>query len=224
MGTLVDLSHAVEHGVVTYRGLPAPEIGEFLSREESRRNYARGTSFHIGRIDMVGNSGTYLDAPFHRYEDGRDLAELPLGSMADLEAVVVRHPEGIGRAIGSDILGSLALRGKAVLVHTGWAQHWRTERYFDGHPFLTENAAQRLVDAGAALVGIDSYNIDDTTDGRRPVHSALLAAGLPIVEHLRGLDRLPESGFRFFAVAVKVRGLGSFPVRAFAILPEGGPA
>ena len=224
MGSLVDLSHAVEHGVVTYRGLPAPTIGDFLSREASQRGYAPGTSFHIGRVDMVGNTGTYLDAPFHRYEDGRDLAELPLGSMADLDGIVVRHPEGNGRAVGRGDLGEVDPRGRAVLFHTGWAKHWRTESYFEGHPYLTEEVARRLVEGGAALVGIDSYNIDDTADGRRPVHSALLAAGIPIVEHLRGLDRLPDAGFRFFAVPVRVRGLGSFPVRAFAIIQEGGPA
>jgi len=212
---LVDLSHAVEHGMVTYRGLPAPLICDFLSREASRARYAPGTEFHIGRIDMVANTGTYVDAPFHRYSGGRDLAQLPLESLAHLEAVVVK---GQGRAIGREVFDGVEIRGKAVLVETGWDRHWRTDAYFEGHPFLRREAAQWLVDAGAALVGIDSYNIDDTADGARPVHSTLLAAEIPICEHLSNLGALPGSGFRFSAVPVKVAGLGTFPVRAFAVV------
>ncbi len=215
---LYDLSHTVEDGMITYRGIPAPVIGDYLSREESRRRYAPGTEFQIGKIEMAGNTGTYLDSPFHRYPDGRDLAALPLEQLALLDAVVVRAPWESGRALGPAAFAGLDLRGKALLVHTGWDRHWRTERYFEGHPFLTEPAARHLVGAGAALVGIDSLNIDDTADGHRPVHTVLLGAGIPIVEHLCGLEQLPDSGFRFSAVAVKVKGCGSFPVRAFASL------
>jgi len=218
MSRFVDLSHEVEHGMVTYRGLPAPVIGEHLSREASRALYAEGTEFHIGKIEMVANTGTYLDAPFHRFADGRDLAALPLASLADLEGVTVRHDAGAARAVDASGFDGLDVRGKAVLVHTGWARHWRTERYFEGHPFLTRDAAELLAAAGAALVGIDSYNIDDTADPSRPAHTALLRADIPIVEHLRGLDALPRGGYRFFAVPVKVKDFGTFPVRAFAIL------
>ena len=165
---------------------------------------------------MVGNTGTYLDSPFHRFADGKDLAELDLASLADLPGLVVRVTGMEGRAIGRGAFAALDVRGRAVLVHTGWAEHWGTDRYFEGHPFLTEDAARHLRDEGAALVGIDSLNIDDTADGRRPVHTTLLGAGIPIVEHLRGLEQLPAGGFRFSAVPVKVRGLGSFPVRAYA--------
>jgi kynurenine formamidase len=211
----VDLSHVVEHGMVTYKGLPAPLICDYLSREASRAQYAPGTEFHIGRIDMVANTGTYVDAPFHRYADGIDLAELPLESLANLETIIVRAPGEQGRAIDADRFGGLDVRGKAVLVHTGWSRHWRTDAYFEGHPFLTEAAARWLRAEGARLVGIDSFNIDDTADGRRPVHSILLRHAIPIVEHLTGLEALPEQGGRFFAVPVKVRAFGTFPVRAF---------
>jgi kynurenine formamidase len=215
MSALVDLSHTVEHGLVTYKGLPAPIICDFLTREASRPLYAGGTEFHIGRIDMVANTGTYVDSPFHRYPDGKDLSELPLESLADLPGLVIRAE---GRAIDASHFAGRDVRGKAVLVHTGWSRHWNTERYFEGHPFLTEDAAAFLRDAGARLVGIDSLNIDDTADGRRPVHSTLLAADIPIAEHLTALDRLPDDGFRFFAVPVKVRAFGTFPVRAFAVV------
>jgi kynurenine formamidase len=212
---LIDLSHTVEHGMVTYKGLPAPIICDFLSREESRRIYARGTEFHIGRIDMVANTGTYLDAPFHRYADGKDLSELPLDWLADLDATVVRASEA-GRAIGPDAFRGVKVKGRAVLVHTGWSRHWRTDRYFDGHPFLIGEAAAYLRDAGARLVGIDSLNIDDISGGERPVHSTLLKADIPIVEHMTNLDQVPDGGFRFTAAPVKVKAFGTFPVRAFA--------
>jgi kynurenine formamidase len=214
---LIDVSHTVEDGLITYKGLPAPIICDYLSREESRAHYAPGTEFHIGRIDMVANTGTYVDAPFHRYADGKDLSELPLSSLANLEAVVVRTEPG-RRSIGRSLFQDLEVAGKAVLVHTGWSRHWRTDQYFEGHPFLTKEAAEFLRDAGAVIVGIDSLNIDDTADLARPVHSTLLAAGIPIVEHLTNLDQLPDGGFRFFAAPVKVKAFGTFPVRAFAIL------
>ena len=189
---------------------------DFLSREASRGHYAPGVTFQIGRIDLVANTGTYLDSPFHRFEDGRDLSQLPLAQLADLEALLVRVTGSGSRAIDVSALAPFEVRGRAVLVHTGWAQHWRTERYGRGHPFLTVAAAAYLKDQGARLVGIDSLNIDDTEDGERPVHTTLLGAGIPIVEHLRGLEQLPASGFTFSAVPPAVRGMGSFPVRAFA--------
>jgi kynurenine formamidase len=240
---LIDLSHTVEHGMITYKGLPAPVISDHLSREESRKFYEEGTEFHIGKIEMVANTGTYLDSPFHRYADGKDLAALELESLANLEGVVVRHvgaaerelertlllhlpgtainfPTAKDRAITPALLGHLDLKGKAVLFQTSWDMRWRTEEYANGqHPFLTADAADYLAKAGAALVGIDSYNIDDTADGKRPAHSILLAHNIPIVEHLCGLRELPDAGFRFFAVPVKVRNFGTFPVRAFAVVP-----
>jgi kynurenine formamidase len=217
---LIDLSHTVESGMITYRGLPAPIVCDYLSREASRKVYAPGVEFHIGKIEMVANTGTYLDSPFHRYADGVDLAGLPLDSLAALDAVVVRPDLVCTREIGVPTFAGLDVRGKAVLVHTGWAAHWRTDRYFEGHPFLTADAATWLKDQGATLVGIDSLNIDDTGDLARPVHSTLLRAGVPIVEHLRGLEELPDAGFRFFAVPVKVKGMGTFPVRAFGLVKE----
>jgi kynurenine formamidase len=214
-GKLIDVSHTVEHGMITYKGLPAPIICDYLTREASRRLYAPETEFHIGKIEMVANTGTYLDSPFHRYAEGADIADLPLEHLADLDAVVVRTA---GRAVGPDAFEHLDVRGKAVLVHTGWDAHWRTDRYFEDHPFLAGEAAIYLRDRGAVLVGIDSLNIDDIGDLARPVHSTLLRAGVPIVEHLRGLEQLPDTGFRFYAVPVKVRRLGTFPVRAFGLL------
>jgi arylformamidase len=213
---LVDLSHTIESGMITYRGLPAPLVCDYLTREDSRALYAEGTEFHIGRIDMVANTGTYLDSPFHRFADWDDLSQLELHSVAELPGLVVRVTGMKGREIGRAAFAADDVRGKAVLVHTGWAAHWRTESYFEGHPFLSADAALYLRDSGAALVGIDSLNIDDTVAGERPVHTVLLGAGIPIVEHLRGLEQLPNTGFRFSAVPVKVKGMGTFPVRAFA--------
>jgi kynurenine formamidase len=215
----IDVSHPVEDGMITYKGLPAPIICDYLSREASRAQYAEGTEFQIGKIEMIANTGTYLDSPFHRYAHGCDLSELALESLADLDCVVIRVTERDDRAIDRLSIDTAALKGKAVLFHTGWDAHWRTDRYFEGHPHLTGRLAERLVDAGVTLVGIDSFNIDSTDDGTRPVHSALLGAGIPIVEHLCGLDALPDRGARFFAVPVKVKGMGTFPVRAFAKLP-----
>ena len=214
---LIDLSHSIEHGMITYKGLPAPIICDYLSREESRTRYAPGTEFQIGKIEMVANTGTYIDSPFHRYADGIDLSELALESLANLPCIVVRAMDRTQRAI-DNLAGQIGVRGAAVLFHTGWDAYWRTDRYFEGHPHLTAALAERLVAAGAALVGIDSFNIDSTDDGHRPVHSILLRAGIPIVEHLCGLHALPDSGARFYAVPVKVKGMGTFPVRAFARL------
>jgi len=212
----VDLSHTIESGMVTYKGLPAPLICDHLSREASRATYAPGTEFHIARIDMVANTGTYLDTPFHRYADGIDLAGLKLGTIADLPGVVVRVPAAAERAIDMMHFAGIEIKGRAVLVNTGWDRHWRTDSYFEGHPFLTEAAAILLRDNGAVLVGIDSYNIDDVSGGTRPVHSVLLKAGIPIVEHLTGLGALPVDGFRFSAIPPKISGMGTFPVRAHA--------
>ena len=214
---LVDLSHTVEHGMITYRGLPAPIVCDFLTRERSREFYAPGTEFHIGRIDMVANTGTYVDSPFHRFADGKDLSQLPLESLAHLDAVVV---DGPARVTGPQAFRGQKLRGRAVLVRTGWDRHWRTDAYFEGHPFLTRDAAKLLADEGAALVGIDSYNIDDTEDGERPAHTVLLGAGIPICEHLCGLDGLPAGHLTFSAVPVKVSGFGTFPVRAYAAVED----
>ena len=200
--------------MITYKGLPAPVICDFLSREASRARYAPGTEFQIGKIEMVANTGTYLDSPFHRYEHGTDLAGLTLESLADLDCLVARFPAGT-RGIDRLPFEKSALKGKAVLVHTGWDRHWRTDGYFEGHPYLTGGLAEWLADAGVTLVGIDSYNIDSTDTGERPVHTALLGREIPIVEHLTGLAGVPERGARFFAVPVKVKGFGTFPVRAF---------
>ena len=215
---IVDLSHVIEHGMTTYPGLPGPHICDFWTREGSAANYDDGSSFQIGRIDMVANTGTYLDSPFHRYAEGRDLAELPLPSLADVPGIVVRQPWENDIAVDAAAFEGLDAAGRAVLVHTGWDRHWRTERYGDGHPFLTAEAADWLIEHGAALVGIDSNNIDDTRKRRRPVHSKLLGSDIPICEHMTGLGSLPDAGFRFSAAPPKVRGMGTFPVRAYAVL------
>jgi arylformamidase len=215
---MIDLSHTVEDGMITYRGLPAPIICDFMSREESRSHYAPGTEFQIGRINMAANTGTYVDSPFHRYAEGDDLSKLPLDRLAELEGVVIDVSGSESRHISRAHLVPYDVRAKAVLVYTGWDRHWRSDAYFEGHPFLTEEASRHLANEGAALVGIDSLNIDDTADGTRPVHSTLLAAGVPICEHMTNLGALPTFGFRFSAVPVKVRGMGTFPVRAYATL------
>ncbi len=213
----VDLSHTIEDGMITYKGLPAPLICDHLSREQSRAHYAPGTEFQIGRITMVANTGTYIDSPFHRYADGADVADFELAGIAVLDAVVVCVTSRSSRAIARSAFAAFDVRGKAVLVHTGWDAHWRTDRYFEEHPFLTADAATFLRDAGARLVGIDSLNIDDIADTTRPVHTTLLGAGIPIVEHLCNLGAVPTSSFRFSAVPPKIRGIGTFPVRAFAL-------
>ena len=212
---LVDLSHVIEHGMTTYKGLPGPHICDFWSRERSASFYDDGATFQIGRIDMVANTGTYLDAPFHRYADGADLAALDLDALAALPGIVVRSD---ATAIDAAAFDGLDVAGKAVLVHTGWDRHWRTEAYQSGHPFLTEAAARLLADRGARLVGIDSHNIDDTGGRSRPVHTLLLGAGILICEHMTNLGALPDTGFAFTAVPPKVAGMGTFPVRAFAAL------
>jgi arylformamidase len=214
--TLHDLSHTLEHGMITYRGLPAPLVCDYWSHEESRAHYDEGTEFQIGRIEMISNTGTYVDSPFHRFRDGKDLSQLPLEPLAGREAVVI-DAEG---AIGPEALARLDLAGRAVLFRTGWDRHWRTDRYFEGHPYLTAEAAEGLVAGDAAIVGIDSLNVDDISGGSRPVHTTLLRAEIPIVEHLAGLAALPVQGARFYAVPVKVKAFGTFPVRAFAEVKE----
>jgi arylformamidase len=212
---LIDLSHLIEAGMTTYKGLPGPHICDYWTRAHSAQFYDDGSSFQIGRIDMVANTGTYLDAPFHRFEEGADLGALALDRLAALPGLVVRSRE---MAVDAGIFERLDVAGKAVLVHTGWDRHWRTEDYFTGHPFLTEAAARLLAERGARLVGIDSHNIDDTSVRARPVHTILLGAGVLICEHMTNLGALPGDGFAFTAVPPRISGMGTFPVRAFAEL------
>jgi arylformamidase len=220
MPTLIDLSHTIHDGLITFKGLPAPLICDYLSREASRKNYEGGTEFQIGRIEMVSNTGTYIDCPFHRYADGKDLSETALERFVNLPAVLVRVSHRSRIEVGASDFDRVDVKGKAVLVDTGWSEHWKTDRYFDNHSFLTGEAAQVLRDRGAVLVGIDSHNIDDTrARNSRPVHTTLLREGILIVEHLRGLDQLPASNFTFTAVPPKFKGVGTFPVRAFAQVP-----
>ena len=218
MSRLVDLSHAITEGMTTYKGFPGPHICDFWTREESARFYNDGSSFQIGRIDMIANTGTYLDAPFHRYKDGADLAGIGLEQLAALPGILVRQPWENGLMVDTARFEGLDIEGKAVLVHTGWDRHWGTDAYLDDHPFLTAEAAQLLVNRGARLVGIDSHNIDDTRTRGRPVHSALLGAGILICEHMTNLGALPDQGFRFTAAPPRIQGMGTFPVRAFALL------
>lgn len=214
----VDLSHLIEHGLITYKGLPAPIICDYLSREKSKGVYSEGTSFQIGKIEMVANTGTYIDAPFHRYEKGKDLSEIVLEKLVNLPAIVIQADHRKGIEVGKSYFEGKDLTGKAVLIHTGWSGHWRTDAYFENHPFVTEEAAIYLKEQGIALAGIDSHNIDDTRQSSRPVHTLLLGAEILIAEHLCNLEQLPDEGFTFSAVPPKIKGMGTFPVRAFATL------
>ena len=220
MPTYIDLSHIIHDGLVTYKGLPAAIVCDFLSREESRSRYAPGTEFQIGKIEMVTNTGTYIDCPFHRYADGKDLSEVGLERFVDIEGIVIRADWRKGLAVTAEAFKGKSIRGKAVLVHTGWAEHWATDAYFENHPFLTEDAAVYLRDNGAKLAGIDSHNIDDTRGNSRPVHSTLLREEILIAEHLCNLESIPDEGFTFTAVPPKFKGAGTFPVRAFAAIKE----
>jgi kynurenine formamidase len=218
MKRLIDLSHTVEHGMITFKGLPAPIICDYLSREDSRSRYEPGTEFQIGKIEMVSNTGTYIDSPFHRYADGKDLSEINLEKLVNLEAIVVQADYHKGIEVGKKFFENISIKGKAILVNTNWSELWRTDAYFENHSFLTEEAAIYLRDQGAALVGIDSHNIDDTRGRSRPVHSTLLKAEIIIAEHLTNLHQLPDNGFTFTAVPPKMKGVGTFPVRAYATL------
>ena len=217
MSTFIDLSHVIEDGMVTYQGLPAPKIQDHLSREESKSHYVGNTTFQIGKIEMVANTGTYIDAPFHRYQDGQDLSQLDLAAVGNLDGLLIHAPPN-SRKITPGVFDGRDVTAKAVLIHTGWDRHWGTEAYFNDHPFLTRDSAEYLKSEGSVLVGIDSLNIDDNTDGTRPAHTILLGSGIPIVEHMRNLNGLPLNGFKFFAIPAPVKGMGSFPVRAFAII------
>lgn len=212
----IDLSHTIEDGMITYKGLPAPIICDYLSRADSRQFYATGTEFQIGKIEMVSNTGTYIDAPFHRFADGADLSGLDLNQMAYLDAVLIDCSKMDGLAISESFFEGLDVSDKAVLVRTDWSKHWATDQYFENHPFLTEAAAEWLKQNGAKLVGIDSHNIDDTRNNSRPVHTVLLGAGILIVEHMCNLSAIPDKPFKFTAVPPKVKDFGTFPVRAFA--------
>jgi kynurenine formamidase len=213
----VDLSHEITDGMETYPGLPTPVIGDHLTREAAIEVYGEGNTFHIGLVTMCTNTGTYLDVPFHRYPDGHDLTGLALERVAAVPAVCLdRRGETTIELTADDLDG---LSGHAVLVRTDHARHWGTSAYAEGHPHLSAASAERLVAAGVACAGIDSLNIDGTGEKARPVHTTLLAAEIPIVEHLTGLDQLPADGFTFTAVPPKVEGAGTFTVRAYATVP-----
>jgi arylformamidase len=216
--TLIDLSHEIHNGLITYKGLPAPIICDYLSRENSLGKYEEGTTFQIGKIEMVSNTGTYVDCPFHRYEHGKDLSDTSLEAFANLNAITIDATNTI--EIGKAYFENKEIRGRAVLVNTGWARHWNTDTYFENHPYINREAAEYLRDCEVKLVGIDSHNIDDTKGNSRPVHTILLGSDILIVEHLCNLDRLPEEGYLFSAVPPKFKGVGTFPVRAFATVKQ----
>lgn len=216
---LIDLSHSIENGLITYKGLPAPIICDYLSREESKKYYEDGTQFQIGKIEMVTNTGTYIDCPFHRFENGKDLSEVQLESFVNLDAIVISVPYSTTKKITENHFKNYDVKNRTVLVHTGWDEHWNTEQYYENNPYLTQEAAIYLRDNGVKLVGIDSHNIDDTSGKSRPVHTILLEAEILIVEHLCKLHLLPREGFTFSAVPPKFKGVGTFPVRAFATIP-----
>lgn len=215
--TLIDVSHSVKDGMMTYKGLPTPIICDYLTREASKIHYENGTSFQIGIVTLCSNTGTYVDVPFHRYEDGEDLSEISLAKLANLDAIKIILKDGATQVNINDVK-DYDLKDKAVLIQTEWSRHWGTDQYFDDHPFVTEETAIYLKDNGAKFVGIDSYNIDDISGNKRPCHSILLKADIPICEHMTCLSELPENNFKFFAVPVKMKGMGTFPVRAFGII------
>lgn len=214
--TLLDLSHTIDNGLITYKGLPAPIICDYLSREDSKHNYAEGTQFQIGKIEMVTNTGTYIDCPFHRFEDGKDVSQMSLERFVDLDAIVIHIPFTETIEITEEHLKGYDVKNRAVLIHTGWDSKWNTDAYFESNPYLTKGAAEYLRDASVSFVGIDSHNIDDTRGNSRPVHTILLGAEILIVEHLCQLNLLPDSKFMFSAVPPKFKGVGTFPVRAYA--------
>lgn len=212
----IDLSHTIHDGLITYKGLPAPIICDYLSREESKKHYDKGTQFQICKLEMVANTGTYIDCPFHRFQDGKDLSEIGIEKFTDLDGVVIRVPHTKTKRITEDLLKNYEIRNRAVLIHTGWDKYWNTSSYYEDFPYLTEDAAMYLKSCNVRLVGIDSYNIDDTRGTSRPVHTTLLGAEILIVEHLCNLNVLPEDGFTFSAIPPKFQGMGTFPVRAIA--------
>jgi arylformamidase len=216
MKKYIDLSHTIEDGMITYQSLPGPVISDFLSREKSRDLYSHDTEFHVALIEMVSNTGTYMDTPFHRYEGGRDLADLELSQLVDLEAITIKANDLPDKSIGISPFKGYDLTGKAVLVYTGFDKNWGTEKYFIDHPYLTKEAAEYIAEQLPVLVGIDTYNIDDVADKSRPAHTILLGKDILIIEHMCNLRELPEEGYTFTAVPQKIRGVGSFPVRAFA--------
>ena len=193
---LVDLSHVIEEGMTTFKGFPGPHLCDYWTRDASAAHYDDGSSFQIGRIDMIANTGTYVDSPFHRYADG---GICPNSRSKARRSRRPRGPQALAAASRPTPPTSPGLRSRAsaVLVHTGWDLYWRTEAYFDNHPFLTAAAANWLVEQGAAFVSIDSHHIDDTRTRSRPVHGTLLGASIPIGEHLTNLSAVPDTSFRF---------------------------
>jgi arylformamidase len=218
----VDLSFPIEDGMPTNPGLlPEARVEAILDHDASRDRYEGKAEFFLGKVDMPGNTGTYLDSPFHRHRDRPDLAALPLDRLAGLPGVIVDAPQDPGPVdLGLDVE---AVRGRAILFRSGWDRRWGSETYWEPDPHLSGEALDRLIEGGAALVGVDWTNVDDTTDPSRPAHTRLLGAGIPIVEHLRGLDALPRDGFRFTAVPPAIVRGASFPVRAFAEVPGPSP-
>lgn len=213
----VELSHAIEDGMKAYPGYPSPRVGAFITREDSRARYGGKAEFYIGRVEMVGNVGTYLDAPFHRHPNGADLSKVPLESVAGLDGFVLDGKPVSNRAVSIDCNES-ELRGRAVLVRTGWDARWGSDDYWAPGPYLSNDSIDLLIQARAALVGVDFWNIDDVEDLSRPAHTRLLGSNIPIVEHLTGLSSLPRAGFKFYAVPPPIAKGASFPVRAFAEL------
>jgi kynurenine formamidase len=216
--SLIDLSHIIEEGLITHKGLPAPIICDYLSREESKQFYEEGTEFQIGKIEMVSNTGTYIDCPFHRFENGKDLSKVELSRFVDIDSLTIRVPYTKTIEITEEHLKGYDLENRAVLIETGWDAKWNTESYFENNPYLTQKSAEYLKDSKVKLVGIDSHNIDDTRGISRPVHTILLGSEILIVEHLCNLKLLPDDGFTFTAVPPKFKGVGTFPVRAYAKL------
>ena len=217
---IVDLSHPIRPDMQTYPGLDPPQLRTVISRSVSARRLDGGVAFEIEALTLVGNTGTYLDAPFHYHADRADIAELPLQRLVNVPIVMIRAVGLI--AVHAELFGDPSrLWGAAVLVHTGWSRHWGTPRYLEfDNPYITADAVDQLIAANPAVVGIDSLNIDNPNDPRRPAHTGLLAADIPIIEHLTNLNAVPDQNARLIALPAPIKGMASFPVRAVAVRPD----
>jgi len=213
---LIDLSHPIEDGMRVYPGLPSPRVGATLDHDASRPRYEGKAEFHLGEYALTGAAGTYLDSPFHRHRELGDLASLELARLVGLPGISLDHLGAAGPEPFATEVTDEELTGRAVVLRTGWSERWGTDSYWERGPFLTGHLIERLVGAPAAVVGIDLWNVDDVDDLTRPAHTELLRAGIPVVENLASVARLPRTGFRFTAVPPRIVGGSNFPVRAFA--------
>lgn len=219
----IDLSHSIENGTVTYPGDPPALIELTLDRKLTSKLNGGGTTsgVEINTIKMVSTSGTYIDAPYHVFEDGKKIKDYPIEKLVNLPSIVVKIPENRNYFDVQDISG-INVKGKAVLFFSGHDKFFMTPEYGKNAPYLTIELANILVEKGAIFVGIDSPLIDNMEKQSElgiPVHYKLLGADIPICEDLANLELLPTDGFTITALPAKV-ALESFPARVFATVSE----